>query len=117
MKTMRLLTAGLKAAQLDWALAVALGNRPSLSFKREVVVSSIMGWQRLDHTDPALCLGFIKEHVFSMECAGGVWRVFPHVGFAQCGQTLEQAVARCVCLMHFGEWVDIPMELCSMDVL
>lgn len=125
MKTMRLLTAGLKTVQLDWALAKATGREVCLGHCNGVLVQlDCGGWFSFEgHTDPAVCTSLIKEHKLSIAhgCDGNT-EVFAQPSTITSpmwprGANLEEAVARCVCLMHFGEWVDMPIELCSMDVL
>ena len=124
---MQIKTAELTGKPLSWALAKALDKRPALSFEREVVVSEIVGWRLFDYADPATCMGL-------MACEyGKVWKAeaIPRtttptvsvMGFAEIGadvtraygQTLAEAVARCVVAMRIGDVVEIPDELCGVQ--
>ena len=119
---------GLEGKALDWALNYALMLENG--FVPEIAGAAGAPSEMYEHTDPALCLGLIKEYRASIDQAEHYPLVEVHIWFAldnsddpdydsvsALGDTPEQAVARCVCLMHLGEWVDIPMGLCSMDVL
>lgn len=130
---MKLLTASLEGKALDWALAVALEKNPALSFRREVVVSSIMGWLRFDHTDPAVWVGLLGAdagmvrniHVAKNSDENGrfwVWGKdvktagnFKPIECQAFGSTLSIAIARCVVQMRLGDEVDVPDELCGVD--
>lgn len=126
-KTMRLLTAGLKTVQLDWALAKTLGLNPQIKLNTVWVQKRANGVPfdgatPLNHVNPALFAWLSREHRIEL-IAGDSWTAKSRdVGSESSyivadGKTRAEAVARCVCLMHFGEWVDMPIELCSMDVL
>lgn len=121
---MKLLTASLEGKALDWALAVAVEKHPALSFKGEVVVSNIMGCQRFDHTDPALCLRLIKEYRANIDHTEHAPQIEVSIWYAltdeadpdfDCqsviGDTVEQAVARCVVAKRLGDEVSVPDEL------
>ena len=122
---MKLLTAELTGKPLDWALAKAKGLEVAVSFDDDVIVPRVRGglvWVKFKgHTDPALCLGLIEDHVISIDknmpvgAGNGVggWRVFPKKGVSSNGSTVAEAVARCVVAMHLGDEVDVPDELCE----
>ena len=120
---MKLLTANLEGMALDWALAKALQYAPQIQFNSVFVPAAtkgipIDGIVPFDHTEPALCLKLINEWITEIKkpCDEDPW--FAACGEKHCyGNTLEETVARCVVTTWFGEWVDMPIELCSMDVL
>ena len=109
-------------------MAKALDKTPALSFEREVVVSGIMGWRLFDHADPATCMGLIKEHRATIDQAEYAPKVEVIIWYAltddddpdfdsvsAIGDTVEQAVARCVVQMRLGDVVEIPDELCGVQ--
>ena len=143
---MKQLTVNIEGKALDWALAVALGKQynchptvqdeivwmPTKSIVFGTTNTEINGNNHVpfDYTDPALCLGLIKQYRANIDQVEHAPKVQVTIWYeitdsdgedfdavSAIGDTIEQAVARCVCLMHLGEWVDIPKELCSMDVL
>jgi len=117
---------------LDWALAVAMGLGPDIGrhcYARYVQYTDYKNniVRALSHTDPATCMGL-------MACEyGKVWKAeaIPRtttptvlvMGFSSVGadvtkangQTLAEAVARCVVAMRLGDEVEVPDELVGVQ--
>lgn len=128
-------TAELSGKALDWALADALElepridyfdvqRRPSVTVEYKMTPCSLPYSEVFSHTDPALCLGLIKEYRASIDQAEHYPLVEVHIWFAldnsddpdydsvsALGDTPEQAVARCVVAMRLGDEVDVLDEL------
>lgn len=130
---MKIKTAELKGRALDWALADALGFgdlRQSLCDRIEVVKLNNDGdyeWYAFYHTDPALCLGLMKEYRANIDQAEHAPKVQVTIWYeitdsdgedfdavSAIGDTIEQAVARCVVAMRLGDEVEVPSELCEV---
>ena len=123
---MKIKTSELTGLALDWALAVAMGLGPDIGrhcYARYVQYTDYKNniVRALSHTDPATCMGLIKEHFVYPFCypvgdADDVaWGAGPMDGDnddrilnAGCP---EIAVARCVVAMRLGDVVEIPDEL------
>ena len=119
---MKLLTANLTGKPLDWALnhALMLEN----GFVPEIAGAAGAPSELYSHTDPAVCLWLIKEYRASIDQVEHDPLVEVHIWFAltdeadpdfDCqsviGDTVEQAVARCVVQMRLGDEVEVPDEL------
>lgn len=119
---MKLLTAELTGKPLDWALAVALKKRVRYcSIYKAIVFDDCEDNVYLfTHTDPATCMGLIKEYCIQLYpfCTGDIVRwdadIRPDLCIVSC-DTPEQAVARCVVHMRLGDSVDVPDELCGVQ--
>jgi hypothetical protein len=133
---MKIKTAELTGKPLDWALAQACGHVVDISYGGGVCIQGLMGWQNFEgHADPATCMKLIKkysanvdhtEHAPQIEVS--IWyevdysddsdRMTDADFDCQCvvGDTVEQAVARCVVAMRLGDEVDVPDELCGVSV-
>jgi len=136
---MKIKTAELTGLALDWALAVALELEPEISrpspYDGSIAVLALPlpnGYPRhhkcgFFYTDPATCIGL-------MACEyGKVWKAeaIPRtttptvlvMGFSSVGadvtkangQTLAEAVARCVVAMRLGDEVEVPDELVGVQ--
>ncbi len=119
---MKIKTAEATGLQLDWGLAVVLSYKPVIKkdpFNDRVYVdivedieSQYVGFL---HTDPAVCMGLIKEYRLPSAPShfiDGMWFVFRHNEDEDgLNGTLEQAVARCVISMKLGEEFEVPNEL------
>ena len=120
----------LKGFALDWALAKALGAKKIIYSYKGVWVEDegfkvgddSRGW--IHHTDPAVCLWLIKEYRASIDQVEHDPKVQVTIWYeitdsdgsdfdavSALGDTLEQAVARCVVQMRLGDEVDVPEEL------
>lgn len=119
---MKLKTAELAGLALDWALAVALGAENVMYQEATGTVDvkfGIMDWPHtFTHTDPATCMGLMSEHKMDVTwgCSSKCY-VQPsgNADFAWVGgETLVEAVARCVVAMRLGDEVDVPDELCGV---
>lgn len=124
---MKIKTANLTGKALDWALNHALMLEHG--FVPEIAGALGEPSEMYEHTDPAVCLGLIKQYRANIDQVEHAPKVQVTIWYeitdsdgedfdadSAIGDTIEQAVARCVCLMHLGEWVDMPIELCSLDV-
>lgn len=123
---MKIKTAELTGKPLDWALAkTKVSNWAEIVQDKKVelidgkVCVTAFGGVRefVDHTDHALCLGFIEKHLIDVtyeprhkDCPMWVARI-PRWGLNY-GITPSEAVARCVVQMQLGDEVDVPDELC-----
>ena len=122
---MKIKTAEATGLQLDWGLAKVIGAKRIIVNWRGVWVEDegfkvgddCRGW--VCHTDPAVCMGLIKEHrfpIFAYTQVGGdgcLWQVNycdADVN-AESWESLEQAVARCVIAMKLGDEFECPSEL------
>ena len=118
---MKIKTSEATGLQLDWGLAKVMGAKRIIVNWRGVWVEDegfkvgddCRGW--VCHTDPAVCMGLIKEYHLPIALShfiDGMWFVFRHNedegGF---NGTLEQAVARCVISMKLGDEFEVPDEL------
>lgn len=113
---MKLLTANLTGKALDWALAKAMNADKVWIDHGYVDVNArfhLHVYEPFNHTDPALCLVLIKSHIYQITHTHGGWEVFSDAGNRQFGDTIEQAVARCVVAMRLGDEVEVPDELCG----
>lgn len=127
---MKQLTANLEGVPLSWALAVALGRNPECKHGRAWVSAAPSlpnsGVKAFDHTDPALCLGLIKQYRANIDQVEHAPKVQVTIWYeitdsdgedfdavSAIGDTIEQAVARCVVQMRLGDEVDVPNELCE----
>lgn len=125
-------TAELKGMALDWALAKVLGaQKITYSYKGVwvddegfMVGNDRRGW--IAHTDPAVCLWLIKEYRANIDHTEHAPQIEVSIWYAltdeadpdfDCqsviGDTVEQAVARCVVQMRLGDEVEVPSELTS----
>lgn len=95
--------------KLDWALNHALMLEHG--FVPEIAGALGEPSEMYEHSDPALCLVLIKSHIYQITHTHGGWEVFSDAGNRQFGDTLEQAVARCVIAMKLGEEFEVPDEL------
>jgi len=119
---MKIKTSELTGKPLDWALAVAMGLGPDIGrhcYARYVQYTDHKNniVRALSHTDPATCMGLIKEHCVQLYpfCKDGKavhWDadIRPYIRVAGC-DTPEQAVARCIISMKLGEVFEVPDEL------
>jgi len=118
---MKLLTASLTSNALDWALnhALMLEN----GFVPEIAGAAGAPSELYSH-DPAVCLWLIKEYRASIDQVEHDPKVQVTIWYeitdsdgsdfdavSALGDTLEQAVARCVVQMRLGDEVDVPEEL------
>lgn len=112
---MKIKTSEATGLQLDWGLAVAMQiEKLKLVEGRPVYMPSCGGRKPFDHTDPAVCMGLIKEHKITLAYwnIAPVWSATPDdKGWDEHGDTPEQAVARCVIAMLLGEEFECPDEL------
>lgn len=123
---MKLLTASLTSNALDWALNHALMLEHG--FVPEIAGAAGAPSELYSHTDPALCLGLMEKYRANIDQVEHdpkvqvtIWYEitdsdgsdFDAVGAI--GDTLEQAVARCVVAMRLGDEVEVPSELCGVD--
>ena len=100
---------GIEGKALDWALNYALMLENG--FVPEIAGAAGAPSELYSHTDPAVCLVLIKSHIYQITHTHGGWEVFSDAGNRQFGDTLEQAVARCVVQMRLGDEVEVPDEL------
>ena len=113
---------GIEGKALDWALNYALMLENG--FVPEIAGAAGAPSELYSHTDPAVCLWLIKEYRASIDQVEHDPRVEVHIWFAltdeadpdfDCqsviGDTVEQAVARCVVQMRLGDEVEVPSEL------
>ena len=120
---MKIKTSEATGLQLDWGVAVVLGVKPKVYCGRvETDQTDENYWavrREFDHTDPAVCMGLIKEHrfpIFAYIQVGGdgcLWQVNycdADVN-AESWESLEQAVARCVIAVRLGDEFEVPDEL------
>ena len=118
---MKLLTANLTSNALDWALNYALMLENG--FVPEIAGAAGAPSELYSHTDPAVCLWLIKEYRASIDHEHDpkvqvtIWYEITDSdgsdfdAVSALGDTLEQAVARCVVQMRLGDEVDVPEEL------
>jgi len=119
---MKLLTANLTSKALDWALnhAVMLEH----GFVPEIAGALGEPSEMYDHTDPAVCLWLMKEYRANIDHTKHAPQIEVSIWYAltdeadpdfDCqsviGDTVEQAIARCVVAMHLGDEVEVPSEL------
>ena len=122
---MKIKTAEASNKQLDWGVAVVETQNGAYHEcgwdEADGVWVQHFGENpvRFDHTDPAVCMGLIKEHrfpIFAYIQVGGdgcLWQVNycdADVN-AESWESLEQAVARCVISMRLGDEFECPSEL------
>jgi predicted hydrocarbon binding protein len=115
---MKLKTAELTGKPLSFALAQALGYTQIQTHVSGKVFATMPdgGREHVDHTDPATCMGLIKEYCIQLFpfCDGEIVRwdadIRPDISIVNC-DTPEQAVARCVVAMRRGDSVDVPDDL------
>ena len=129
---MKIKTAEATGLALDWGVAVVLGAKKIIVNYRGVWVEDdgfkvgddCRGW--VCHTDPAVCMGLIKEYrmdIDQVERYPYVWigAYFSDESFEDkdsagyVAETLEMAVARCVIAMRLGEEFECPSELGVMS--
>lgn len=130
---MKLKTEELTGLALDWALAVALGYAQINTHVSSKVFATMPdgGRKQVDHTDPATCMGLIKKYRANInhidptnpapQIEVSIW--YALTGDAapdfDCqwviGDTVEQAVARCVVQIRLGDEVEVPDELCGVQ--
>lgn len=123
---MKMITAELTGLALDWALAVALKKRARYCsiYKALVFDDCEDNVYLFAHTDPAMCIKLIKkyranvdhtEHAPQIEVS--IWHALTDDADPDfdcqwvVGDTVEQAVARCVVQMRLGDSVSVPDEL------
>ena len=122
---MKIKTAELKGKALDWALNHALMLEHG--FVPEIAGALGEPSEMYEHTDPAVCLWLIKEYRASIDQVEHDPKVQVTIWYeitdsdgsdfdavSAIGDTLEQAVARCVVQMRLGDEVDVPEELVVM---
>jgi hypothetical protein len=125
---MKMQTKELTGKPLDWALAVAMGctairqqHTRTLDGPVQIDARDPDGFFiRVDHTDPATCLGLTSKINIMQQATDGTWRVAGrrHDGCHQIhshGSTLPEAVARCVVAMRLGDEVEVPDELAGVQ--
>ena len=114
---MKLLTANLEKKALDWALNHAL-------MLEEIAGALGEPSEMYEHSDPAVCLWLIEQYranINQVEHAPKVqvtiWYEITDSGgedfdaVSAIGDTVEQAVARCVVQMRLGDEVEVPSKL------
>lgn len=122
---MKIKTAELTGIALDWALNHAL----MLEHGFVPAISGALGEpsEMYEHTDPALCLWLMKEYRANIDQAEHAPKVQVTIWYeiadsyssdfdavSAIGDTVEQAVARCVVQMRLGDEVEVPSELCEV---
>ena len=119
---MKIKTSEATGLQLDWGLAKVMGANRIIVNWRGVWVEDdgfkvgddCRGW--VCHTDPAVCMGLIKEYCiqlfpfYDFEDVRWDADIRPDVRIVNC-DTPEQAVARCVIAMKLGDEFECPDEL------
>lgn len=118
---MKIKTAELKGKALDWALNHAL--MLERGFVPEIAGALGEPSEMYNHTDPAVCLWLIKAYRANIEVEHApkvtIWYEITDSdgedfdAVSAIGDTIEQAVARCVVAMRLGDEVDVPDELCG----
>ena len=120
---MKIKTSEATGLHLDWGIGKVLQLE-----KLQLVESGVIykptsgGRQVLKHTDPAVCMGLIKEYrmdIDQVERYPDVWvgAYFSAESFEDkdsagyVAETLEMAVARCVISMNLGDEFECPSEL------
>lgn len=114
---MKIKTAEATKLQLDWGVTEVLGyTQLTLQVAGKVYGTAPDGGrEQIDHTDPAVCMGLVKEHriqlyPFSFD-QQQYWEATISGSSRETGNTVEQAVARCFISMKLGETFDVPDEL------
>lgn len=118
---MKIKTSEATGLQLDWGLALALKKRVRYCsiYKAFVFDDCEDNLYIFSHADPAVCMGLIKDMLiygvslsdFSSVDEGTV-EFCCEVNFKHfSGDTIEQAVARCVIAMRLGDEFEVPDEL------
>lgn len=124
---MKIKTAELTGIALDWALAKAMNADKVWIDHGYVDVNArfhLHVYEPFNHTDPATCLGLIKQYRASIDHTEHAPQIEVSIWYAltdeadpdfDCqsviGDTVEQAVARCVVQMRLGDEVSVPDEL------
>jgi hypothetical protein len=118
---MKMITAELTGLSLDYALARAEGKEFSIADNLcgEKRVWLHGGTWAYMHTDPNIYTELMNEHKMDVTwgCSGKCY-VQPsgNADFAWIGgETLPEAVARCVVAMRLGDEVDVPDELVGVQ--
>ena len=117
---MKLLTANLTSKALDWALNHALMLEHG--FVPEIAGALGEPSEMYEHTDPAVCLWLIKQYRANIDQVEHAPKVQVTIWYeitdsedfdavSAIGDTIEQAVARCVVQMRLGDEVEVPDEL------
>lgn len=108
--------------QLDWGLAVSDNRSPQLYCERveawQIDEDGNDGMWEFSHLCPIVCMGLIKQYridiVFftnSSRVDATIWCKDLHDPVEATGDTLEQAVARCVIKRVLGDEFEVPDEL------
>jgi hypothetical protein len=136
---MKIQTKELTGKSLDWALAVALELEPEMSrpnpYDGSIAVLALPlpnGYPNrykggFFHTDPATCMacfgfevGQVSELFADSDLCCYVARGYSAIYTLEMvhgsGDTPEQAVARCVVQMRLGDEVEVPDELCGVQL-
>lgn len=118
---MKIRTAEASKNQLDWGLAKALKLKPSIGRNSlgafvQYKKAGCDFFRAVKHTDPAVCMGLIKEYciqLFTFTLNGQrFWdATISGAADARGCDTPEQAVARCVISMKLGDEFEVPDEL------
>lgn len=120
---MKIKTSEAEGLQLDWGLAKVMGAKRIIVNWRGVWVEDeefkvgddCRSW--VCHTDPAVCMGLIERHRLNIgHGSNGNTKFFvqPSAVYSErwpSGDTLAQAVARCVIAMKLGDEFEVPDEL------
>ena len=119
---MKLLTENLEKKALDWALNHALMLEHG--FVPEIAGALGEPSEMYEHSDPAVCLWLIKQYRMDIDQVEHDPKVQVTIWYeitdsdgsdfdavSAIGDTLEQAVARCVVQMRLGDEVEVPDEL------
>lgn len=113
---------GIEGKALDWALNHALMLEHG--FVPEIAGALGEPSEMYEHTDPAVCLWLIKQYRMDIDQVEHDPKVQVTIWYeitdsdgedfdavSAIGDTIEQAVARCVVAMRLGDEVEVPEEL------